>query len=66
VKHRKRAIQATTILAVLGGLVALAIQVDNHLIERRQKMAQRAYRAAVAACQEAGGKWWRGSCELGP
>ena len=64
--RRRKAAQVGTVLAALGGLVGLVIQVDRYMLERRQIVAQMAFREAVAACEMEGGKWWRGECRLEP
>lgn len=63
--RRRKAVQAGTLLAALGGLVALGIQVDRYLLERRQVVAQMAFQEAVRACEMDGGKWFRGECRYG-
>ena len=60
--RRRAALQATTIIGVMGGIITLAIQVDSYLIERRQKIAQLTFEEAVRDCELGGGKWWRGDC----
>jgi hypothetical protein len=64
-KH-KRAVQAGTVVAVLGGLATVWAQVDSYLIERQRKLHQMAYEMKVQECELSGGKWWRGTCEPVP
>lgn len=59
---RRAAMQATTVLAALGGIVTIAMQVDRYLIERRQMVAQMRFEEAVRDCVETGGKWFKGEC----
>jgi hypothetical protein len=63
VSKRRVAIQAGTVLAVLGGLVTLGIQVDSYIIQRRQLVAQMRFEDQVRDCETTGGRWWRGNCE---
>ena len=59
---RRRAVQATTVLAVLGGLTTLGIQVDRWRLERKRMVVQLRFDEQVRDCEETGGRWWRGAC----
>jgi hypothetical protein len=60
--RRRAALQVTTVLGILGGLVTLGTQVDSYIIERRQKVAQVRFEEEVRFCELDGGRWWRGEC----
>lgn len=53
------------IVTALGGVVTIGIQLDKYLLERQRMKMQMAHEAEVMACEEAGGRWFRGSCEKG-
>lgn len=60
--RRRKAWNAAAAVAVLGGLVSAGIQLDDHLLARRQKMAQMVWEQQVRECEAQGGRWFRGEC----
>lgn len=52
------------VVAALGSLVPLGIQLDRWRIERRQMAAQMLFVAELKACEEMQGRWSRGDCIL--
>ena len=64
--RQRTALTLGAIVAALGSLVPLGIQLDRYIIERRQMQAQMLIEAEMKACQEMAGRWWRGACDLSP
>lgn len=53
-------------MALVSGFAALIMQVDSYMLERRQKVAQMEFQARLKACEESGGRWFKGDCEPVP